>query len=226
MDIHKPKAWHGAREFGKELGVIVLGVLIALGAEQAVEWLHRQNEVRETREALKDEISLDRRNIEYAQVEDGCADGHLAVWMAWARGAPKPRFTNGIFPPLSFSAWDVAKSGALAHMPLRERLAYTRFYNDLAALQRVKDLETETMTSFTGYRAFERLSPVQADQVVTTITAARALLTYKQRDAVGLVAEAKALGAPPAALDAGMQANLVALCREVGIDVPPTAPAR
>jgi hypothetical protein len=36
MDIHKPKLWHGLRDFLKEHGIIVLGVLTALAAEQAV----------------------------------------------------------------------------------------------------------------------------------------------------------------------------------------------
>ena len=40
MDIHKPKPWHGWREFLKEYVIIVVGVLTALAAEQAVEWLH------------------------------------------------------------------------------------------------------------------------------------------------------------------------------------------
>lgn len=37
MHIHLPKALHGWRDFLKEVGIIVLGVLIALGAEQGVE---------------------------------------------------------------------------------------------------------------------------------------------------------------------------------------------
>jgi hypothetical protein len=40
MDIHKPKPWHGLREFLKEYLIIVVGVLTALGAEAGVEWLH------------------------------------------------------------------------------------------------------------------------------------------------------------------------------------------
>ena len=39
MDIHKPKPWRGWPEFLKEIGTIVIGVLIALGAEQGVEWV-------------------------------------------------------------------------------------------------------------------------------------------------------------------------------------------
>jgi hypothetical protein len=40
MHVHLPKALHGWRELLKEVGIIVLGVLIALSAEQAVESLH------------------------------------------------------------------------------------------------------------------------------------------------------------------------------------------
>jgi len=37
MDIHhKPKTWHGWHEFLKEFGTIVLGVSVALAAEQGV----------------------------------------------------------------------------------------------------------------------------------------------------------------------------------------------
>src|SRR3954471_18215516 len=61
MDIHKPKPWGGWRELLKEIGTIVVGVLIALGAEQAVEWAHWQGEVRDGRERLREEISFDQR---------------------------------------------------------------------------------------------------------------------------------------------------------------------
>ena len=37
MHVHLPKPLHGWREFTGEVGIIVLGVLIALGAEQVVE---------------------------------------------------------------------------------------------------------------------------------------------------------------------------------------------
>jgi hypothetical protein len=40
MNIHLPKLLHGWREFAGEVGIIVLGVLIALGLEQVVEELN------------------------------------------------------------------------------------------------------------------------------------------------------------------------------------------
>ena len=52
MDIHKPKPWRGVREFLKEYVIIVIGVLTALGGEQAVEWGRTHREVGEARAAL------------------------------------------------------------------------------------------------------------------------------------------------------------------------------
>src|SRR5690348_10368141 len=56
MEIHKPKPIHSWREFLKEYAIIVLGVATALAAEQAVEWLHWQGEVKVAREAIRAEI--------------------------------------------------------------------------------------------------------------------------------------------------------------------------
>ena len=58
MEIHKPKAWHGWREFLKEYLIIVVGVLTALAAESVVEWGHWQEKVRSGREAIHQEIAL------------------------------------------------------------------------------------------------------------------------------------------------------------------------
>ena len=52
MHFHLPKPLHGWREFVGEVGIIVLGVLIALGAEQVIDNLHSRNEVKQTRQAL------------------------------------------------------------------------------------------------------------------------------------------------------------------------------
>ena len=45
MHFHLPKPAHGWRELAGEVGIIVLGVLIALGAEQTVENIRARHEV-------------------------------------------------------------------------------------------------------------------------------------------------------------------------------------
>ena len=59
MDIHKPKPWHGLREFAKEFGTIVVGVLVALGAEQAVERLEWAHKARLAEDLMRAEIGGD-----------------------------------------------------------------------------------------------------------------------------------------------------------------------
>jgi hypothetical protein len=57
MHFHLPKPLHGWRQFVGEVGIIVLGVLIALGAEQAVEEWHWRGEVDDARKAMAIELS-------------------------------------------------------------------------------------------------------------------------------------------------------------------------
>jgi hypothetical protein len=59
MHVHLPKAFHGWRELAKEVGIIVLGVLIALGFEQLAQEWRWHEQARETRQALTNEISYD-----------------------------------------------------------------------------------------------------------------------------------------------------------------------
>lgn len=57
MDIHKPKPIHGWRDFLKEIGVIVIGVSIALAGEQAVEKWRDHRQYVEALEAMRAELS-------------------------------------------------------------------------------------------------------------------------------------------------------------------------
>ena len=70
MDEQKPRPVRNWRGFLKEVGIIVLGVSIALAAEQAVEWFHWHNRVAEARKAIATEtatnISYGIRRMRYA----------------------------------------------------------------------------------------------------------------------------------------------------------------
>ena len=47
MHLKLPKPMHGWRVFAGEVGIIVIGVLIALGAEQVVQAGHQQQEAKQ-----------------------------------------------------------------------------------------------------------------------------------------------------------------------------------
>ncbi len=72
MDIHKPKPWHNVREFLKEYLIIVVGVLTALAAEQAVEQLHWAHEVRLARAEIASEINWTDRHFAYRVAAEPC----------------------------------------------------------------------------------------------------------------------------------------------------------
>ena len=56
LDVHPPhEAAHTWKDFFIHIATIVLGLLIAVGLEQTVEFLHHRHEIHETREALSTE---------------------------------------------------------------------------------------------------------------------------------------------------------------------------
>ena len=57
MHFHLPNPLHGWRAFVGEVGIIVLGVLIALAAQQAVETVQWRSEVDDARRAMAIELS-------------------------------------------------------------------------------------------------------------------------------------------------------------------------
>ncbi len=59
MHVHLPKPLHGWRALVGEVGIIVVGVLIALGAEQIVETIHHRSELREAEDAMVKELRDD-----------------------------------------------------------------------------------------------------------------------------------------------------------------------
>ena len=72
MHFYIPKPLHGWREFAGEVGIIVIGVLIALGAEQAVEKVHWRLEVRETDQRVQKDVVANLTNAEERFAIDPC----------------------------------------------------------------------------------------------------------------------------------------------------------
>src|SRR4051812_27019924 len=77
MDIHKPKPIHNWREFLTEVGTIVLGVSIALAAEQAVEWWHWKIQVAEARSIIATELATNVAGSIYRLRIEKCVEHRL-----------------------------------------------------------------------------------------------------------------------------------------------------
>ena len=78
MQVHYPKPLHGWREFGGEVGVIVLGVLIALGAQQLMSDWQWRNDVREADQRMRAEVSFDLAVAYERYAIDPCLRPRLA----------------------------------------------------------------------------------------------------------------------------------------------------
>ena len=77
MHFHLPKPLHGWREFVGEVGIIVVGVLIALGAEQAVETLQWRHKVSETTQSLRAEVAIHDFQVAEVVISAPCVDQQL-----------------------------------------------------------------------------------------------------------------------------------------------------
>jgi hypothetical protein len=78
MHFHLPKPLHGWREFAGEVGIIVIGVLIALAFEQAVESLNWANKARAAKIELHQEMVLAWVFGEEREALHQCVDEYLS----------------------------------------------------------------------------------------------------------------------------------------------------
>ncbi len=133
MDIHRPKPFHGMREFLKEYGIIVLGVLTALLLEQAVDWLHWTHDVHTEREALLKEVRANASTAYDRVLEQPCIEKRLSELMTVFQRHDEGRplgVVGRVGAPLEIwgdnGTWSMAVAGGgLNHMPLAERTAFS-----------------------------------------------------------------------------------------------------
>jgi hypothetical protein len=174
LDIHKPKPWHGWREFLKEYLIIVVGVLTALGAGAVVEALHWRHQVEQAREVLAFDM---RRVMAFAGAQDAaspCIGARLSqideiLDQAEATGRLPP---VGTIPSPGRGAWVLRSWSALTsgqtltHLPNQQQLSLSAlslqltylnglassFSNDWIALQslsgRGRKMDAQEVTSF------------------------------------------------------------------------------
>lgn len=129
MDVHKPKPWHGWREFLKEIGTIVIGVLIALGGEQLVERLHHGDQARLAERTMRLELGEDDGPQAYARaVTFRCFDNQLAQIRDGAASASADQLRKWVAayaPPVrtwDSDAWKLVVSSDVGNFMGAERL--------------------------------------------------------------------------------------------------------
>jgi hypothetical protein len=166
MHFHLPKPMHGWREFVGEVGIIVIGVLIALGAEQVVERIHWRGEVAAERASLLQEASDSLAGVAARQAQQSCVDQRLReirlVLERHHRNEPV-RLLRDIGRPTSQGAargtWQIALAGqALSHMGDKEKLSFSDAFGDFDLWERIS-LEEKAI--------WLRLAPLNTSDLLT-----------------------------------------------------------
>ncbi len=183
MHFHLPKPLHGWREFAGEVGIIVLGVLIALGAEQLIENWHWKQRVHEAEASMTKELGED----------DGAqAEARLAISPCIARrldaaeqaliaerdrGVP---FVAPTLPTPPFRTWDsdawraAVSSDATSHMATDRMYAWSAPYNMTA------DMDQAAVREFNDWAELTRIdslpphpSEAERERMLSAIAHAR-----------------------------------------------------
>jgi hypothetical protein len=152
MHIHLPKPLHGWREFLGEVGIIVVGVLIALGAEQIVESIHWDHEVAAERASLLQEAKDSLDGVAVRRKQQPCVDRRLAeIKMALERH--KRGEAVGVsgrigYPLVQWAtrgSWQIALSGqALSHMKHDDKIAFSDLFGAFDFWDRLREQERQT----------------------------------------------------------------------------------
>jgi len=231
MDLHKPKPWHGVREFLKEYLIIVVGVLTALGAEQVVENVHWARRVAETHAQLNAELSADAESGLTWLSRAPCRDAELAALregLAEARRtgvfrAPVQRYAPSLVV-FRTDAWLNARSLQVSdHISPREVADYSGVYFFADELRG----NITTLHSLAGEleplgRDLDHVTPSEADDFAVRIGRMQELQTRTALAITLLIAGSDKLGAairPPAASGAACArepAAMLAILRHRG----------
>ena len=187
MDIHKPKPWRGWREFAKEVGIIVLGVLIALAGEQLVDslrWLYR---VEQARAAMRTELAEDDGQQAFARASitrclgqqldtvQRAIDARLSavqvMTSAKAYDPPSRTWESDAFKAAVGS--DVSN-----HMAARELAEWSAVYANMPYFGQATDKEQDLVHSLTdGVPPDRGISDAEADRMTRAVQALRRINT-------------------------------------------------
>ena len=202
MDIHKPKPVHTWREFASEIIVIVIGISIALGAEQVVEGFRQRHQVEQDKVILAKELASDLSNGIVRMRTSACVDARLNELSVALDRADR----SGVLPPMpapgrprnltfSTAGWDnVVASQSATHFPRDQLHALQYVYNIMNYDARLSDDENRVWsTIYTMVGPGRRLGAGEAQSLREALVNARTINLEIATLAVRLTEQLKAL---------------------------------
>lgn len=187
MHFHLPKPLHGWREFVGEVGIIVVGVLIALGAEQLVEAAHWRDKVESAKKSIDFELNLQLdlsdEVIRFGACDDRYIDALEAAIIRHDRTAigklhdTQPPFQ---FRPWRSTAWQSAMSTQVAdHIPADELSQYAFMFSSFTDMLRFQDSIIENFGDATVGRLGGPTDPASTELQLKAAERLRTVLTLR-----------------------------------------------
>jgi hypothetical protein len=166
LDVHPPHhAANSWRDFFIHIVTIVVGLLIAIGLEQTVEYFHHRHQVAETRAALREEkeenIRLYHQNVEKHIMTMAYLHNNLRIF-EYVRdhpGTPQDKLPGILYWPIftarpQETAWSTARqTGALELMPRAEVSSIAATYANLDYAWQTYQPMIPALTACTTYFA-------------------------------------------------------------------------
>jgi len=182
MEVHKPRVIENWRELFKEWGIIVLGVLTALLAEQAVQSIDWHNKVDAAVADMGNELGSGDGPQAYARlaIHDCVAARLNSLRSAVERGdrAQSIALIDTIWLPErtydSLAREAATASDVASHMPHERMLQYRIIYEVIPDMDRLSDREIVDLSRLRGLpRSGGRLETAERLAVIAAIEALR-----------------------------------------------------
>ena len=234
MHLHLPKPLHGWREFVGEVGIIVVGVLIALTFEAIVEDLTWRSKVTEARAELRFEVGHDLAILHDRASEQECVDRRLDELRTIITRSTE----SGRLPPVgnigsadhytwSSSVWDSQVAAqTITHFPADQTAAISRVYRIIATVSEINaDEKRDWLTLETMVGPGRPVDPSSLSQLISALDAARAAnreFRYEE-DVIGLILVNGGLGKDFPQVDAKNPPWLTghwSICKPIGTQAP------
>ncbi|MEO6807072.1 MAG: hypothetical protein ABI286_12185 [Edaphobacter sp.] len=193
LDVHPPhEAAHTWKDFFIHIITIVVGLCIAVGLEQTVEFFHHRRELRTAREEINDDLMSNRRGVvrqlECVHAVQAELKADMALLLAH-RATERP--LNGTlhfdwsFLRTRSAAWQTAKqSGAVNLMPYREQTGYEYTFGVAALVMDSAEkwqIELETAKAIATRAPDGALSPQDTNELITAISDTEGKLARTER---------------------------------------------
>jgi hypothetical protein len=229
MHFHLPKPLHGWREFVGEVGIIVVGVLIALGAEQVVEMIGWRDRANSARQSLHGELTDHYENaVEWRTVEP-CIDAQLdrleaGLMASGNRVQPATAFhereSSWTFAlrvprrPYADSVWQsVLAEGVSSHLAEADRITLGLHYREAHDVDELNKRLTDDATklkSLTRPIALDASSRLSMLQSIDDARYTNDLMGLMSGQLVGFVTQLRMVPAKPFSIE---QSGTALFCR-------------